>query len=75
MNKLFLVVVGLALYCNANAQRPPQGPMSKNIFDPAGAGYSLTWEDNFDGKKLDSTKWKVRGVGPRAIAFVSEDAV
>jgi len=75
MNKLFLVVVGFALCCSTNAQRPPQGPMSKYIFDPAGAGYSLTWEDNFDGKKLDSTKWKVRGIGPRAIAYVSEDAV
>ena len=75
MNKLFIVVVGLALCCRANAQRPPQGPMSKNIFDPPSAGYSLTWEDNFDGKKLDSTKWKVRGVGARAIAYVSEDAV
>ena len=35
----------------------------------------LVWEDNFDGNKLDPKKWAVRGVGPRAIGFVSRDAV
>jgi|TARA_R110001606_G_scaffold171633_2_gene317336 beta-glucanase (GH16 family) len=67
---LFLFVMGFAL-----AQRPAQGPMSKKRFNPEKMGYELVWEDNFKGKTLDSTKWTVRGVGPRAIAYVSEEAV
>jgi len=59
----------------AGAQRPAQGPMSKKRITPEKLGYQLVWEDEFDGNKLDSTKWKVRGVGPRAIAYVSEEAV
>ena len=57
------------------AQRPAQGPMSNEIYSPEKLGYKLVWEDNFEGTALDTTKWKVRGIGPRAIAFVSEEAV
>lgn len=67
---LFLFVLGFAF-----AQRPAQGPMSKMRFNPEKMGYKLVWEDNFRGKTLDTTKWTVRGVGPRAIAYVSEEAV
>jgi len=28
-------------------------------------GYTLEWEDNFDGLTLDETKWSHRGLGPR----------
>src|SRR5689334_10471584 len=75
MNRLILSISFGLLHVICFAQRPPQGSMTTNIFDPAHEGYSLTWEDGFNGKKLDSTKWQVRGVGPRAIAYVSEDAV
>ena len=34
-----------------------------------------TTKDQFDGNKLDSEKWAVRGVGPRAAGYVSPDAV
>lgn len=57
------------------AQRPAQGPMSKKRFNPEKMGYRLVWEDQFKGKALDTTKWSVRGIGPRAIAYVSEEAV
>lgn len=57
------------------AQRPAQGPISSEQYTPVKLGYKLVWEDNFSGTELDTTKWKVRGVGPRAIAYVSEDAV
>lgn len=57
------------------AQRPAQGPMSQEQFHPKKMGYDLVWEDQFKGKALDTTKWAVRGVGPRAIAYVSEEAV
>jgi len=74
--KPHLILFGLCLLVlSANAQRPPQGPVSSRKFDPLKAGYKLIWEDNFNGTNLDSTKWKVRGVGPRAIAYVSPDAV
>ena len=29
------------------------------------AGYTLEWEDNFDGLTLDETKWSHRSLGPR----------
>ena len=57
------------------AQRPAQPPISTEIYSPEKLGYKLVWEDNFDGNALDTTKWKVRGIGPRAIAYVSEEAV
>lgn len=59
----------------ANAQRPPQGPISTNQFIPANQGYELVWEDSFDGTALDPKKWEVRGVGERALGFVSPEAV
>jgi len=75
MKKLLLVIAYGFLFFTSNGQRPPQGPVSKNIFNPAKEGYELVWEDEFNGTSLDSSKWKVRGVGPRAIAYVSEEAV
>ncbi len=59
----------------SNAQRPAQGPMSDTVFNPINQGYQLVWEDDFLGKELDNTKWAVRGVGRRAIAYVSAEAV
>ena len=67
---LFVFISGFAF-----AQRPAQGPMSKKRFNPEKMGYKLVWEDQFKGKALDTTKWAVRGIGPRAIAYVSEEAV
>ena len=57
------------------AQRPAQGPVSQKQFSPEKSNYRLVWQDEFNGSKLDTTKWKVRGVGARAIAYVSEEAV
>lgn len=70
---LFMLVVTLAGVCLA--QRPPQGPMSEKPVTPEELGYRLVWADEFAGSSLDSSKWRVRGVGPRAIAYVSEKAV
>ena len=58
-----------------HAQRPAQGPVSPEVFEPAKHGYRLVWEDEFAGKSLDSSKWKPRALGPRGPAFVSEDAI
>jgi len=57
------------------AQRPAQPPMSQERFTPKKLGYKLFWEDNFKGNQLDPKKWAVRGVGPRALGFVSPKAV
>lgn len=70
----------LALFALAHppsclAQRPAQGPMSETRYTPTDLGYKLVWEDQFDGNTLDSSKWAVRGVGPRALGFVSPEAV
>ena len=56
-------------------QRPAQNPMSQTLYAPADMGYELVWEDQFNGDALDTKKWEVRGVGPRALGFVSPEAV
>jgi len=50
-------------------------PMSDTRYTPESLGYHLFWEDQFDGDKLDPEKWAVRGVGPRAVGYVSPTAV
>ncbi|MCP5520718.1 MAG: glycoside hydrolase family 16 protein [Verrucomicrobiales bacterium] len=49
--------------------------MSPNRETPESLGYELFWQDDFDGNALDPQKWAVRGVGPRALGFVSPEAV
>jgi beta-glucanase (GH16 family) len=49
--------------------------MSPAVHTPADLGYELVWEDQFNGHALDPQKWEVRGVGPRALGFVSPEAV
>jgi beta-glucanase (GH16 family) len=75
MRAFLTIVVGLALLDSAIAQRAPQGPMSSVRHTPESLGYQLVWEDEFTGAKLDPAKWEVRGVGPRAVGFVSPEAV
>lgn len=59
----------------ALAQRPAQGPMSPVSQTPEELGYEMVWADEFNGATLDPAKWEVRGVGPRALGFVSPEAV
>jgi beta-glucanase (GH16 family) len=49
--------------------------MSPEHHTAASLGYQLVWADEFNGTELDSTKWAVRGVGPRALGYVSPEAV
>jgi len=69
----FLLAIGFALPCFA--QRPAQGPMSDTQHTAESLGYSLYWEDQFEGTELDPEKWAVRGEGPRALGRVSKEAV
>lgn len=75
MKKVFLFITSIFFVVTCIAQRPAQGPMSQERYTPKKLGYKLVWKDEFKGNKLDPEKWAVRGVGPRGIAFVSEEAV
>ena len=71
---LFVLLTGLNV-STVWGQRPAQNPMSPTRTTPADLGYKLVWEDEFNGTALDPQKWEVRGVGPRALGFVSPEAV
>jgi beta-glucanase (GH16 family) len=75
MKTAVLITATMFLASPCLAQRPPQGPMSPTRYTPEGLGYKLFWEDQFNGDKLDPNKWDVRGVGPRAVGYVSAEAV
>lgn len=70
----FILWYCLLPWC-AWGQRPAQGPMNKQIFNPSDQGYALVWEDDFLGDHLDTTRWKPRGLGKRALGFVSKEAI
>ncbi|MCE4565389.1 glycoside hydrolase family 16 protein [Maribellus sp. CM-23] len=48
---------------------PANTALSQEVFSPEKEGYTLFWEDQFDGSELDETKWKIRGTGPRRIGY------
>lgn len=50
-------------------------PISDTLYTAESLGYQLYWADEFEGTELDTTKWEVRGIGPRAAGYVSADAV
>lgn len=66
---LFSVTSGMA------QKKATNNAMSQKRFSPQSMGYKLIWEDQFKGHELDTTKWNVRGVGPRRIGFNSAEAV
>jgi beta-glucanase (GH16 family) len=70
-----LIVAAMLIASPCLAQRPPQGPISQTRYTPEALGYELFWEDQFNGDRLDPNKWDVRGVGPRAVGYVSPEAV
>lgn len=43
--------------------------MTQNLFLPEDNGYTLVWEDNFRGNKLDTTKWRTRLTGARRVGY------
>ena len=75
MRNLVILAAGLLSFLSCLAQRPAQPPVSRERFHPFSNGYALVWEDQFNGDRLDTSKWAVRGVGPRALGFVSPEAV
>ncbi|PVD49410.1 hypothetical protein DC498_25210 [Terrimonas sp.] len=75
MKYFILLAYATCISFLATAQRPPQGPVSDTVYTPEKQGYTLYWEDEFNGNALDTTKWEVRGIGPRALGHVSREAV
>ena len=43
--------------------------LSQDVFLPEENNYELFWEDNFEGETLDTSKWRMRGIGARRIGF------
>jgi beta-glucanase (GH16 family) len=72
---VIVLVAGLWQVPDCMGQRPAQNPISQTRYTPVEMGYDLVWEDQFNGNTLDTNKWEVRGVGPRALGFVSPEAV
>ncbi len=75
MKYIFFLIAGIFISIICYAQRPAQGPVSNEKYTPQKLGYKLFWEDQFKGDELDSSKWSVRGLGPRALGYVSSEAV
>jgi len=78
MNKIIialLVLPAMLCSCQLSEQKkettnpPSNTALSQEVFDPIAEGYTLFWEDNFEGTELDKTKWAPRGTGPRRIGY------
>jgi beta-glucanase (GH16 family) len=69
---LFVSLVPILSFGKGSA---PNNAMSQTKISPKSMGYHLVWEDQFNGTKLDTSKWDVRGVGPRRIGYNSAEAV
>jgi len=50
-------------------------PLTDVPFDPKKEGYELSWSDEFNGYKLDESKWKNRALGDRRGGWGTPDAV
>ncbi len=74
-NLIYLVlgfVVALSFFGCSRRNYPyssENNALSQQCFFPEKHGYQLVWEDNFDGNSLDTTKWGLRGIGPRRIGY------
>uniref|UniRef100_UPI003217C133 glycoside hydrolase family 16 protein n=1 Tax=uncultured Draconibacterium sp. TaxID=1573823 RepID=UPI003217C133 len=70
-----MLVVAILSACQVSEKKsdkntsPKNTALSQDIFNPEKEGYSLFWEDQFNGSELDTTKWKIRGTGPRRIGY------
>jgi len=76
MKNSFMILIFLLLSTSVFAQKKStNNAMSQKRITPKSMGYKLIWEDQFNGHELDTTKWNIRGVGPRRIGFNSAEAV
>jgi len=76
MKNLLVALLLSALAVSGFAQKKvSNNAMSQKRISPKPMGYNLVWEDQFNGCELDTSKWDVRGVGPRRIGYNSAEAV
>jgi Beta-glucanase/Beta-glucan synthetase len=69
-NIFFLIAVSMLISCTSKVEQKNEENIPElESFNLDKEGYKLVWEDNFDGDKLDTTKWLIRGVGPRRIGY------
>ena len=70
---LFVALIGFALSSHSSAQTETPKDLLPQV--PAGKQWKLIWQDEFDGTKLDETKWNRLGDWKRRDGFwVKEDA-
>jgi len=75
MKKLPVLILVLLIFSACTNKAPLRNSaLSEEHFSPEKMGYHLFWEDNFDGNRLDSTKWKYRE-SSRRIGMFSKDAL
>lgn len=70
-----IILVGCLSHPTNSVAPVANNALTQTIFTPEEAGYKLVWEDNFDQPALDTTKWSVRGIGPRRIGYNSASTV
>jgi len=76
MKNVFIVFFLLLFSTSIMAQKvATNNAMSQKKTSPKSMGYHLIWEDQFSGHQLDTTKWNIRGTGPRRIGYNSPTAV
>lgn len=71
-NVFTLIIIVLLFSCqtvNKASFKQANNPISLKTFIPEDNGYKLFWEDNFDGDKLDPSKWQIRGTGARRMGY------
>ncbi len=71
-----IILLLSSLISSGFAQKEPtNNAISQRLMSPRTMGYHLVWVDQFNGNSLDTTKWNVRGIGPRRIGYNSAEAV
>ncbi len=73
ITKRFIVFTTTILFCFSMVLKT--SVFAQKVHTPDRLGYKLVWEDTFDGSDLDTAKWNVRGIGPRRLGYISEEAV
>ena len=75
--KILLIILFTFLFATptvAQDQRSNNALTQKRV-TPKSMGYKLVWDDQFNGKKLDNSKWEIRNIGPVRIGYNSAEAV